>query len=379
MTDKLRMLVDLSTVKFDEVVSNEETIYSSWIQAMPIGEWTHPQHGKISITPERVLAFANNVNNGVRGSDLDIDYDHKDKTNEAAGWVKQAEARLDNENPKMNGLWLLVEWTKKAAEAIKSKAYRYFSPEFSEEYTNPSNGNSYKDVLFGGGITNRPFLKGIQPLNLSEFYNEKNGETGMTPEQLSALAVKLGLPATATVEEVLEAINKLSDMEEPKEQEQSSEETHGTESLNENDVKELSEHPTTKKLMELMEAQQKQLNELRINDTIKKLSERAAEKGYGLPVPSEDALRSVLSATANNVQLSESVVSVVDKIIEHGLVALGEAGSTSRRDTEVTGTNKLEERIKSLMASENLSYADAAIKAANENPDAFDEHRVNGE
>ena len=379
MTEKLRMLVDLSTVKFDEVVSNEETIYSSWIQAMPIGEWSHPQHGKISITAERVLAFANNVNNGVRGSDLDIDYDHKDKTNEAAGWVKRAEARLDNENPKMNGLWLLVEWTKKAAEAIKSKAYRYFSPEFSEEYTNPSNGNSYKDVLFGGGITNRPFLKGIQPLNLSEFYNEKNGETGMTPEQLSALAVKLGLPATATVEEVLEAINNLSKKEEPKEQELSSEEAHETESLNEHDVKGLSEHPTTKKLMELMEAQQKQLNELRINDTIKKLSERAAEKGYGLPVPSEDALRSVLSATANNVQLSESVVSVIDKIIEHGLVALGESGSTSRRDTEVTGTNKLEERIKSIMASENLSYADAAIKAVNENPDAFDEHRVIGE
>lgn len=184
---KMSYLVDLSTLKFDELAEN----VSSWIMAMPIGKYNHPVYGKIDITSDRVQRFAANVNNGVRGIDLDIDYDHKEYGGEAAGWVRQAEPRND-------GLWILVEWTTKAYEAIKSKAYRYFSPEFDDTWTHPSSGEKFKDVLFGGGITNRPFLKGIQPLNLSEDYY-KTGEiklkenNSMDPDQIKELAAKLGL------------------------------------------------------------------------------------------------------------------------------------------------------------------------------------------
>ena len=147
--------VDLSTHQFDE--SNG----LHWIQAMPLGEYEHPLHGKIEITPERIQRFAANVKAQVRGTDLDIDYDHKAKTDEAAGWVKDAEARPD-------GLWLAVEWTKDALTKIKNKAYRYFSPEFVDSWTHPKTKQKYNDVLFGGGLTNRPFLKDILPINMSD-------------------------------------------------------------------------------------------------------------------------------------------------------------------------------------------------------------------
>src|SRR5690348_2984540 len=97
---------------------------------MPLGTYEHPLHGKIDITPERIARFAENVRNNVREIELDIDYDHKANGGDAAGWVRQAEARPD-------GLWILVEWTKSAYGKIKERAYRYFSPEFVDEWTHP--------------------------------------------------------------------------------------------------------------------------------------------------------------------------------------------------------------------------------------------------
>src|SRR5688500_14837475 len=96
-----------------------------WIQAFPIGTWQHPVHGKIAITPDKVAKLAANVHAGIRGQDLDIDYDHKAKDGTAAGWVRDAEARTD-------GLYLKIEWTEKAREHIANREYRYFSPEFTE-------------------------------------------------------------------------------------------------------------------------------------------------------------------------------------------------------------------------------------------------------
>src|SRR4051812_4413248 len=103
----------------------------SWIMAMKVGEYTHPMYDKISFTRDRIQRFADSVKNKVRGIALDIDYDHKAdpaRGNEAAGWVEDAKVEGDS-------LMLLVEWTKTAAGKIKEGAYRYFSPEFQDEWT----------------------------------------------------------------------------------------------------------------------------------------------------------------------------------------------------------------------------------------------------
>jgi hypothetical protein len=191
---------DLRGVQFNE--------HASWITAMRVGEYLHPVHGKISFTPDRLKRFADSVKNKVRGIELDIDYDHKTdptKGNEAAGWVKDAKVEGDS-------LQLLVEWTASAVDKIKEKAYRYFSPEFQDEWTDAL-GTKHQDVLFGGGVTNRPFLKDLLPVNLSELAFEKQlTETkkegnGMDPK---ALRKKLGLPEDATDEQVLAKIDSLN-------------------------------------------------------------------------------------------------------------------------------------------------------------------------
>ncbi len=147
-----------------EGINLKEDDTKKWIHAMPLGEYNHPRYGKIKITRKRAKRFADNVKAGVRGQQLDIDYDHKKSAQggKAAAWV--VDAKSTN-----NGLWLLVEFTAPAAEAVRNKEYKYFSPEFVDKWTHPKTGEQYEDVLFGGALTNRPFLKDILPINLSEF------------------------------------------------------------------------------------------------------------------------------------------------------------------------------------------------------------------
>jgi len=170
-----------------------------WVHALPIGEYTHPIYGKLKFTPERIKKFADSVIQKVRGIDPDIDYDHKldsSKGKKAAGWVKGAEARDD-------GLWLFVEWTPEAANSIQSKEYRYFSTEFANEWED-GKGNKFTDVVLGGGLTNRPFVKDLVPINLSEVMDDSsNKENEMDRKQLIQL---LSLSDDATDEQIEQAI-----------------------------------------------------------------------------------------------------------------------------------------------------------------------------
>lgn len=365
---KMSFLVDLSTLKFDELAEN----VSSWIMAMPIGKYNHPVYGKIDITSDRVQRFAANVNNGVRGIDLDIDYDHKEYGGEAAGWVRQAEPRND-------GLWILVEWTTKAYEAIKSKAYRYFSPEFDDTWTHPSSGEKFKDVLFGGGITNRPFLKGIQPLNLSEDYY-KTGEiklkenNSMDPDQIKELAAKLGLDESATSEMLFGALMlKLSTPEvvEPVEPNDDGEEATEQTSV----TAQLSEHPLIKKLTEQLEKQSTALKEREIGDTIKSLNESAVKGGHIIAPAHETAIRKLLSESSND-EYSTVLVKLLSDIFGEVGPAAGEIAKTKKLAEDAqTDTKKFNDTVTKLMNERKIGYAEAAVIAAAEDESAFEAYR----
>lgn len=203
---------ELSAITLDEG-SN-----SSWIMALKVGTYQHPLFGEIDINAERAQAFAQNANAKVIGKDLDIDYDHKKRRDDAAGWVSATEARAD-------GVWYQVEWTEEAAKKIKSREYRYFSAEFADMWTHPESGRIYSDVLFGGGLTNRPFIKGMVPVNLSEgeveaaLLNEEGpaptGDGGATEGgtvDLTAIRTALKLSEGTSDEDVLAAVvTKLTD------------------------------------------------------------------------------------------------------------------------------------------------------------------------
>lgn len=387
MGNKMGYLVDLNTVQFDE----EST--SSWIQAMPLGVYDHPVYGEIEFTPEKIQQFADNVNNNVRGTELDIDYDHKSHGPEAAGWVKQAEARPD-------GLWILVEWTKKAYSSIKERAYRYFSPEFDDAWTHPKTKVEYKNVLFGGGITNRPFLKDILPLNLSEAFAEADGShnnegaVNVDPEQLKAVAKLLGLPDDASGDQILGALQvKLGvpGNENPDDPNDPDKENTPPSDLSDNAVptelsdltaiKQLAEtNPVVKQLFDVIEAQgaqlqsnSKQLKEATISSTVTRLNEKAKEKGYALPPTTRDALSDILMLSENQ-KVSDGIVQAFDKLLDTGLVQMNEIGH-EHKDSETDAVKKFNDAVKSRMDSDKLSYADATIAVSKEDPQLFSEYQ----
>lgn len=132
----------------------------SVMQILRTGSWEHPTYGTFSISSSDLDEFVRNFEENARGVDLAVDVNH-DYGHKAVGWIKS----LYREG---NALFSRVDWTDEGLELINSKAYRYFSPELHFSYRDEETGDQLKNVLIGGGITNRPFFKGMQALKMSE-------------------------------------------------------------------------------------------------------------------------------------------------------------------------------------------------------------------
>jgi hypothetical protein len=394
VTIRFTHYVDLGTLQLDEQGG-------TWITAMRVGEYQHPIYGLIKLTPERIKRFADNVKLNVRGIDLDIDYDHKldpTKGREAAGWVKDAKVEGDQ-------LKLLVDWTQTALGKIKEKAYRYFSPEFKDSWTDAA-GQKHQDVLFGGGITNRPFLKDLLPLNLSEltFADEPDQEEPMLTDVEKKLRAKLGLPEDATNEQVLEKMEKINVPNAP--------DNHGPDKpadstgdrvdarnsaenpdLNKNpfDEKQLSEMTASGDPMKVMlaemwrqrEEDKKQLAELikvnRSNAVTVKLHEYSQGDKILAPAVLEEA-KKLMEALPEAIH--PMVTTMLDKLRDGtAVVKLGESVVTRTRGgaTQPDGedpTKMADEKARKLMEGDkDLSYSDAMGQVFAEDLELFEQYR----
>jgi phage I-like protein len=361
--DHLGYLVDLQGVGFND---GDNT---TWIQAMPLGKWRHPVHGVIEITAERVQKFADGVKNKIRGQDLPIDYDHREKDNKAAGWVQNAEARAD-------GLWLLVEWTQAARDAIKKREYRYFSPEFARSWTHPSSGEKYSDVLFGGGITNRPFLKGILPINLSEVFDDQGGSTEMDPKLRAALIKRFKLSEDATEEQILQAAEDAGTQNEggtPQPQPT----VQATEPDDEALTKLAEDHPAVAALLESNKALAKTVGTLETNFRLNEANGiigSVSQGEHALPVALHDDARYLLSETPSD--FATKFKDFLVKLHETGTVELGERGTGGDNSGANDPVKRYEDEIKKLMEDDKMSYPDAVEQVALAEPALFEAYRV---
>jgi len=383
----LGFLTELSSVKLDEQPDGSSV---SMFQAFPYGTYHHPTYGKIDFTVEKATEMTSGVNNKVRGQDLDIDYDHKQHSGEAAGWVKAAEARSD-------GLWLSVEWTKKATQLIKDKAYRYFSPEFDWKWKHPQTQEVHSNVLFGGGITNRPFLKGIMPINLSEFIDDSDIQleegNGMDPKLQRKL---LGLPEDATDEQVTEALAKLPDdaviASPPAPPEKKTDDAKGAGGTDDKVEPIAASETSAQEVIRLAEASD--------DPAIKALAELAgglvkkvASQGAALALAEAHATVLKLSAPQEGKMLSagagklleeallepsrENVMAFAEGMLKGGIVKAGET-EVKEREANEDGTaaqKKFNDAVDAAMKSnEKLLYADAVELVASEKPQLYSEY-----
>ncbi len=150
-------LSDISNVPIEDSSDGKK---SSWIEMFRVGKWNHPQHGVIEGNTNLFNDFISNWKSNVLGREIALDKTH-DPSEGATGWVKDMKIVGDR-------LKALVEWTPWGLDLIQNKGFKYFSPEYRDSFTDKESGKVYKNVLFGGGITNRPFLTNLSPIVLSE-------------------------------------------------------------------------------------------------------------------------------------------------------------------------------------------------------------------
>jgi hypothetical protein len=364
--------VDLAPLNFDEGTK-------IWAQALPLGTYKHPLYGDVIVTPDRVQRFASSVKDNVREIDLDVNYDHREHTGKAAGWIRDAEDRG------ADGLWIEIEFTEPALASVKSGEYRYLSSEFADEWEHPKTGANHQDVLFGAALTNRPWLKDILPINMSEV---TGGEK--VDEFLKELRTKLKLPEDATEAQILEAAGK--EPEPPTPPAPPTEKEPVTAALSEQDrelLKKLGEgNPILQKLVSTVEDQQKTIKELGDEVAQGKVATKLAEintstqswgrggnKGkFAIPPAALEGLPVKLA------EMSPAHMKVftdfVGTILDTGLVSLKEVGR-ARTMEEKSASSLFAEKAQTLMAeNKDISYADAVSRIAAEEPDLWESYRM---
>lgn len=384
-------LVDLDKVTIDLSEGQKNT---SWIHALPLGTYKHPVYGELKFTHENLRQYAESVTKRTRGIDPSINYDHNNES-DAAGWVKAAESRAD-------GLWLLVEWTEKAAQKIREKAYRYFSAEFLEEWTNHI-GEKLRNVIAGGALTNRPFMKNLLPVNLSESTIEatlafaeiiakgqedlKNLQESKDEEQetrqkeqdveLKKLAELLSLPGDSTEETVLAKLAELKGT--PPAPQQMPQPTVPVVSLSTELKKLAEENPMVKALIDTVDAQNKSLAEhnqaLKLSEVQKRLSE--FDKSKIVLTPQAKNLLHDLAMDMPS-ELSERLWQLMEMMRNASglMVELGERAGTQVRYGRARDQKSLFlDEANRLAQEKNISLSEAMDSVARSNPELYQGYR----
>ncbi len=181
-------LTDISNIEL-QVEGDKK---SSWIEIFREGKWNHPKHGIIEGTKKLFNDFILNWKNNVLGREIALDKTHNPEDG-ATGWVKDIKIVGDR-------LKALIEWTPWGIDLIENKGFKYFSPEYRDSYTNKETGEVHNNVLFGGALTNRPFLTDLSPIILSEDIN------------LQQTSIAQNIPTDSTDLSYLDLVNPFLDI-----------------------------------------------------------------------------------------------------------------------------------------------------------------------
>ncbi len=131
------------------------------IQLLRAGNFFHDGR-EIEVDQKDLENMVRNFSEKVRGIDLMIDFSHNSE-GEAAGWIKELILSDDKAE-----LWAEVDWTPVGKERLANKSFKYISADFSFAYKDNETLKDYGPTLFGAGLTNRPVVKQMEPIVLSE-------------------------------------------------------------------------------------------------------------------------------------------------------------------------------------------------------------------
>lgn len=157
-------------IKFADAnaVTTARAVPADVVQILRTGKFTHPSYGELEITLSFLESLKKNFEAKVRKIDCSIDYSHESEK-EAAGWMQELYLAEDANAPGHMGLFAKTRWTPKGSTVLSDREYRYLSADFVGNYIDPETLQEYGPTLLGAGLTNRPFIKGMEPvIQLSE-------------------------------------------------------------------------------------------------------------------------------------------------------------------------------------------------------------------
>ena len=208
-----------------------------------------------------------------------------------------------------------------------------------------------------------------------------------TEEEKIALRKKFNLSDTATDAEISAAVMAAELKSEDTEQLNEDTAVVGPEAANAAnaaslselttaDLKQLSENPATVKLLNMVQAQNKQLKEMSDAAAVTKLSETFAANGMAISPTALSAIEKAIQLSDGSVR--DAIMIAFNSFADKGIIQLGESKVTTP-DTNggatVDSMTKLNERVTAIMASEKITYGEAMLKASKELPDVYESYR----
>ena len=136
-----------------------------WIPYLPKPvKATHAEYGNVEFSAERNARLVDNFKKGVYQTWIPLDAEHQTKMSGAMGWI------TDMRNNADSSVDALVKWTDRGERMLKGGRYRYISPEFYPQWTDPVTDEVHNDIATGGCLTVRPFFKEshLRPLVATE-------------------------------------------------------------------------------------------------------------------------------------------------------------------------------------------------------------------
>lgn len=175
---RMRFVCDLAGIKLGEGDATRE------VTVTRTGTFTDPRYGKFEISREMLLAMVRNFDARTYGQDIFIDVAHKPADGAAA---KILALKVDG-----NRLRAVAQFTPFGIDAVKSRGFTYLSAEFVDDYVDNEGGKSHGPTLLGAGLTVRPVIKRLDPVELSEGHGgDAKGPVFLHPELVRKLSESL--------------------------------------------------------------------------------------------------------------------------------------------------------------------------------------------
>jgi len=185
----------------------DDTTEARWIQLAVVGHWEGHPAGPFDLN-EGVFAEIDRNFRATKNRRIPIDFEHASESAATDGSIPTVGAPaqgwiIDLDNRGSAGLWGLVQWGELARQYIREGKYRYISPAIRFNARDRVTKAHIGTRLTSAGLTNQPFLDGMQPLAASDkitagdTMNQQLMSAGEFMPRLRA-ALKLGELSTYT-------------------------------------------------------------------------------------------------------------------------------------------------------------------------------------